>query len=340
MSVEPMLRPLHAPADPPAAPSPFLAARERRRLSVDDAAQRAGLTAEEVVWLEEGRVYRFPSTDAALAAAVVLAAALDIDLREARGLARDTVSGSGAASARACPRRSPARPPPARSSPRSRSPVRPARTRSAPRPPQRRRSPPPWTIRVDVSTARATSSARAGSRAASARSRTRSATSAARTASRTRRPPCTTRRAGGRTRSASHDNSAWSRTRCPAGRPSPARRRGRRRARPVAVRDALLLVDVVNDFRHEDADAPLDLRTRHRMLLETLETARGRDVPVVYANDNFGDWHGDASRLVNDAVERGRGGELVAGSPEGRRPLRRQAALLRVRLDAAADRAP
>ena len=75
---------------PPAAPSPFLAARERRRLSVDDAAERAGLTAEEVVWLEEGRVYRFPSTDAALAAAVVLAAALDIDLREARGLARDT----------------------------------------------------------------------------------------------------------------------------------------------------------------------------------------------------------------------------------------------------------
>jgi transcriptional regulator with XRE-family HTH domain len=90
MTVEAMLRLLHAPAEAPRAPSPFLAARERRRLTVEDAAERAGLTPEEVAWLEEGRVYRFPSTDAALAAAVVLAAALEIDLREARGLARES----------------------------------------------------------------------------------------------------------------------------------------------------------------------------------------------------------------------------------------------------------
>ena len=34
-------------------------------------------------------------------------------------------------------------------------------------------------------------------------------------------------------------------------------------------------------------------------------------MPVLYANDNFGVWDGDSSRLVRQALE-GRGGELVA----------------------------
>ena len=77
--------------------------------------------------------------------------------------------------------------------------------------------------------------------------------------------------------------------------------------------DALLLVDVVSDFRHEDADALLaSYRARHGALVEALETARARDVPVIYANDNFGDWHGNAARLVQEAIDHGRGGDLVA----------------------------
>lgn len=67
--------------------SSFRAARLRRRLSVDDAARRAGIPPDHVEWLEEARVYRFASTDAALNAALLLAAALDVDLREARALA-------------------------------------------------------------------------------------------------------------------------------------------------------------------------------------------------------------------------------------------------------------
>lgn len=79
------------------------------------------------------------------------------------------------------------------------------------------------------------------------------------------------------------------------------------------MRDALLLVDVVGDFRHEGADALLEsFRARHAAIVATLGRARELGVPVIYANDNFGDWHGDASRLVRDAVERGRAGELVA----------------------------
>src|SRR5207247_7889510 len=69
-------------------PSPLATARLQRKLTVDEAARRAGLTADQIEWLEEGRVYRFPSADDALVAVVLYATALGIDQAEARGLAR------------------------------------------------------------------------------------------------------------------------------------------------------------------------------------------------------------------------------------------------------------
>jgi nicotinamidase-related amidase len=78
------------------------------------------------------------------------------------------------------------------------------------------------------------------------------------------------------------------------------------------VKDALLLVDVVNDFEHEDGDKLLEsLRTRHEGLVRALGRARAQEVPVVYANDTFGFWDGDAPGLLQRALA-GRGGELVA----------------------------
>lgn len=83
-----LLRPLEAVHDPaPQDRSPLASARLHRRLTVDEAAKRAGLTPDEVEWLEEGRVYRFPSTDHAIQAVLLLATALDVDRREARELA-------------------------------------------------------------------------------------------------------------------------------------------------------------------------------------------------------------------------------------------------------------
>ena len=80
--------PVAAPtADPPRPPSPLAAARLLRQLTVEEAARRAGLRPEEVEWLEEGRVYRFRTTDEALAAAVVYASGLEVAHREARELA-------------------------------------------------------------------------------------------------------------------------------------------------------------------------------------------------------------------------------------------------------------
>src|SRR5438132_7034284 len=67
--------------------SPLARARIHRQLTVEEAARRAGLAPEEVRWLEEGRVYRFPSADHALVATVLLASALGIGHREALALA-------------------------------------------------------------------------------------------------------------------------------------------------------------------------------------------------------------------------------------------------------------
>src|SRR5438105_2587306 len=77
-----------APQLDPQEPSPLASARLRRKLTIEEAARRAGISAEQVEWLEAGRVYRFPTADDALLAAVLYATALGIDGHEARELAR------------------------------------------------------------------------------------------------------------------------------------------------------------------------------------------------------------------------------------------------------------
>ena len=73
--------------EPTGGESPLAKARLHRQLTVDETARRAGLSAEEVRWLEEGRVYRFPSVDDALLAVLLYATALGVDAAEARRLA-------------------------------------------------------------------------------------------------------------------------------------------------------------------------------------------------------------------------------------------------------------
>jgi hypothetical protein len=67
--------------------APLAAARVRRQLTRERAAKLAKLTPEEVSWLEEGRLYRFPSSESALVALLLYATGLGIDRREARQLA-------------------------------------------------------------------------------------------------------------------------------------------------------------------------------------------------------------------------------------------------------------
>src|ERR1035437_5632257 len=75
-----------APA-PAADESPLAHARLHRQLTVDEAARRAGIAPEEVQWLEEGRLYRFPTPDRAILATVLYATSLGVDHHEAGELA-------------------------------------------------------------------------------------------------------------------------------------------------------------------------------------------------------------------------------------------------------------
>ena len=76
---------------------------------------------------------------------------------------------------------------------------------------------------------------------------------------------------------------------------------------------ALLLVDVIKDFRHEDGDRLLDsYRDRHGALVAALASARESGMPVVYANDSPEPWSSDVRRLLEEALESGRAAQLVA----------------------------
>jgi transcriptional regulator with XRE-family HTH domain len=67
--------------------SPLAHARLKRQLTVDEVAKRAGVSPDELQWLEEGRLYRFPTPDRALLVTLLCATALGVDHREALELA-------------------------------------------------------------------------------------------------------------------------------------------------------------------------------------------------------------------------------------------------------------
>jgi hypothetical protein len=68
-------------------PSSLARARLQRQLTPAEAARRAGLTPDEVEWLEEGRLYRFRSSERATLALLLYTTSLGINRREARRLA-------------------------------------------------------------------------------------------------------------------------------------------------------------------------------------------------------------------------------------------------------------
>ena len=69
------------------------------------------------------------------------------------------------------------------------------------------------------------------------------------------------------------------------------------------MNDALLVVDVFNDFDHEDGQALLrSFRQRVPAMVEAIAAARAEGIPVVYVNDQHGHWDGDATGLVRAAI--------------------------------------
>jgi nicotinamidase-related amidase len=76
--------------------------------------------------------------------------------------------------------------------------------------------------------------------------------------------------------------------------------------------DALVVVDVINDFEHDDGEKLLEsFRQRREGMTSALAAARESRVPVVYVNDARGRWDGDAPGLVRDALASERTGHVV-----------------------------
>lgn len=82
-------------------------------------------------------------------------------------------------------------------------------------------------------------------------------------------------------------------------------------------REALVVIDVIDLFEHDDADLLLSsYRARLEGLREALAAVRARRLPVIYANDHHGRWDGDRAALV-EAAREGPGGDVVAAlAPE------------------------
>lgn len=68
---------------------------------------------------------------------------------------------------------------------------------------------------------------------------------------------------------------------------------------------ALVVIDMINTYEHEDAELLVpSVRRVVPVLAELIGRARGADVPVIYANDNFGLWRSHHGELVDTALAR------------------------------------
>ena len=76
---------------------------------------------------------------------------------------------------------------------------------------------------------------------------------------------------------------------------------------------ALLLIDVINDLEWEDGEKIEPFaREMSRHLAELKARAKTLDIPIIYVNDNFGQWRSDFQSLVDHLLNDGVRGEFLA----------------------------
>jgi nicotinamidase-related amidase len=75
---------------------------------------------------------------------------------------------------------------------------------------------------------------------------------------------------------------------------------------------ALVVVDVLNSYQHEDADRLAEsMAGAVDQIALLLDRARDEQRPVIYVNDNYGHWNSSSAELLEVALEEGRHPELV-----------------------------
>ncbi|MEW2291276.1 isochorismatase family cysteine hydrolase [Streptomyces sp. NPDC006743] len=68
-------------------------------------------------------------------------------------------------------------------------------------------------------------------------------------------------------------------------------------------KSALIVIDMINTYDHKDADLLLpSARTVVPVVAGLLRRARRADVPVIYVNDNFGEWRSHHGELLEHAL--------------------------------------
>jgi len=69
-------------------------------------------------------------------------------------------------------------------------------------------------------------------------------------------------------------------------------------------RAALLIIDMINDFDFKSANRiKPHAMAAARVIADLRAQADSCDCPVIYVNDNFGEWHSERSRLVERALK-------------------------------------
>ncbi len=77
------------------------------------------------------------------------------------------------------------------------------------------------------------------------------------------------------------------------------------------MKSALIVVDMLNEYDHEDADVLVEsVRDALPAMRRIVQRAHDEATPVIYVNDNYGDWSAGRPELVERAAA-GRARDLV-----------------------------
>jgi nicotinamidase-related amidase len=77
------------------------------------------------------------------------------------------------------------------------------------------------------------------------------------------------------------------------------------------VKSALIVVDMLNEYDHEDSEVLVEsVRAVLPAMRELVERAQRDQTPIVYVNDNYGDWGAGRPEIVERAIA-GRAADLV-----------------------------
>jgi nicotinamidase-related amidase len=80
---------------------------------------------------------------------------------------------------------------------------------------------------------------------------------------------------------------------------------------PHGEKTALLVIDMLNTYEHEDAEPLIEsVQGVAPVIGDLIARAREESMPVIYVNDNYGDWNTSAEELSRRALE-GRRPDLV-----------------------------